>query len=106
MKKQLRSLSKRIERVSMQSIRYVEHMRASGDRRVRVSILSDTYDFQSYASVHLLTEGVWNEIVAVPGPSMAVKPGLVHRFRGDTGVAFAEFMPDRNKLIKLTREVL
>ena len=84
-------------------------------RRIRVSIQSDTYNFQSYARVEMFKDTKWEIIHNIHYSNMKTKSKMIHDIENQgqvyNKVLFEKnnkmkFKEDRDKLIKVIKEII
>lgn len=75
--------------------------------KVRISIRSDSYDFQCYARIHVWRPAMldWSHVHAIPYQQMRTKPGLCYLPNG-AGMAPGNFAADIAELMRVAKEVL
>ena len=101
----MKTLSKEIGRGG-HDLNYKETL-AIGKDKVRIKIRSDSTDFQSYATVELFGNSKWNLIDYIHHSQMKTPHKLYYMVdKKDIEKAEASFKADRDKLIKLVKDVL
>lgn len=98
----MKTLSKEIGR-GRQSVTYRETFEHNG-KKVRIEIKSDSYDFQCYARVSVFHDFQWNKIDSIHHSRMQTPPKLIYRQYDLANEA--DFKADRNRLVKLAKDVL
>ena len=93
-----------------QSVKYTELL-TDGVRKLRLSIKSDVYKFQSSALVEVWSplDSKWNEVHSIHYDRMTTKEGLIlrNRYQSPSGpVSKKDFATDRNTLIKMAKTIL
>lgn len=78
-----------------------------GDLKVRITIKSDAYKFQSFARSEVWnpTELKWNQVHNIPHGQMATREGLCY-LPNASGENWTHFQRDFDTLLKVTKEVL
>ena len=89
-----------------QSVNFVELLSGWG-QRLRISIKSDSYAFQSYARIEVWSaaELKWNLVAYVQHGSMRTPAGLIYQ-PNRSGFQASHFQADRTELIRLAGLVL
>jgi hypothetical protein len=85
-----------------QDVVYDEILNLSGGRKVKVSIRSDSYDFQSHAKISSWDGAKWHEVHRILHSMMKTPHGLYYR----PGVVDeTSFKADRDELIRVAEAV-
>lgn len=97
------SLIDRNVAIGRQDVTYTEVLRC-GTHKLRVSINSNAYDFQSWARIDAFDPKAlqWNLLASIPYALMKTPHGLYVR----RGAGAGEFMEDRDQLVNLAVEIL
>lgn len=76
--------------------------------KIRISIKSDSYKHQCFARIDVWNELKWNNIHSLHYNEMNTKDKLIYSFEEshDSSKAFKLFKEDREKLLKIAKEVL
>lgn len=106
MSQQFKVLTK-VNTIGQQSITRLEHLQF-GEHKLRLTIKSDSYKFQSYATLEVLNKATmeWSKVVYRPHSDMVTQEGLVYRpdvqrmIRGGPQLDFITFVSaDRKWLL-------
>jgi hypothetical protein len=95
------TVSKQIAK-GTQDVVYDEILNLSGGRKVKVSIRSDSYAFQSHARASLWDGSKWHVVHSVHHSLMKTPSGLYYKSGGDTEV---HFQADRAELLRVVEAV-
>ncbi len=85
-----------------QDVSYVEILTLA-DYKIKVSICSDAYDFQSYARIYVWKDLAWSLIDTIRYSEMSTKPGLVY---SPKTIDPSYFLHDRDSLIEIAEKIL
>ena len=99
----MKSLNKELSN-GRQSVEYKETLEHN-DRKIRIEIKSDSYRNQCYARAKLWDGDKWNFVDDIPSSEMSTKDGLAY-MPPERKATSASFKSDRDKLIKLVKDVI
>lgn len=78
-----------------------------GDFRVRLTIKSDSYQFQSFARAEVWNPATlsWNQVHSIHYSEMTTPEGLVY-YPNKQGLKVDNFVLDFNRLLKMTQQII
>jgi hypothetical protein len=90
-----------------QDVTLTETFRDNNGRKIRLSIKSDSYEFQchAYAEVWSPTNLRWNRVASIPHANMKTRSGLAYLPANNKATA-VHFEADRQTLLTMVKAIL
>jgi len=100
----MKTIDKQIA-LGRQSVVYMEILNVD-DHKLKVSIKSDSYEFQSYARISRWNGEKWVNVYSIHFNKMKTTHGLISYSERNEVCNSRHFQEDRDQLIKVAKEII